>query len=71
MEARLKAVKTLGEADEDEDGDMAAWVEKNRWGREGEGEGEKARSGCSDAQWSARGGGVSCLYNMQGKLGRF
>ncbi|KAG2489863.1 hypothetical protein HYH03_011665 [Edaphochlamys debaryana] len=29
MEAKLKAVKTLGAADDD-DGDMAAWVEKNR-----------------------------------------
>ncbi|GIL77465.1 hypothetical protein Vretimale_2974 [Volvox reticuliferus] len=30
MESKLRAVKTLGEAGEDEDGDMASWVEKNR-----------------------------------------
>ncbi|KXZ47678.1 hypothetical protein GPECTOR_33g560 [Gonium pectorale] len=30
MESKLRAVKTLGTADDEEDGDMAAWVEKNR-----------------------------------------
>ncbi|GIL64767.1 hypothetical protein Vafri_18646 [Volvox africanus] len=30
MESKLRAVRTLGEADDGEDGDMASWVEKNR-----------------------------------------
>lgn len=30
MEAKLRAVKTLGEASDDDDGDMQSWVVKNR-----------------------------------------